>query len=434
MFSRLRRPGLFSRSESMRTKWLGCVLLLAITGTALAQKSPDLAREAMVLHDGLEVTTFAAEPMLANPCNMDIDARGRVWITEGWNYRASKLRPEGDRIQVLEDTDGDGRADKATTYYQGTEIDSALGICVLGDKVIVSCAPNVFVFEDKDGDLKADGKPKVVFSGISGHQHDHAVHAFVFGPDGRLYFNFGNSGGQLKTPDGKPIRDLAGNEINDKGRPYRQGMVFRCDPDFTNVETLAWNFRNNYEVAVDSFGTMWQSDNDDDGNRGVRINYVMEFGNFGFVHEATGAGWTQGWQKAQARGAAEDLRPHYHWHQFDPGVVPNLLVTGSGSPCGMLVYEGKLLPKVFQGQMIHAEPGHNVVRAYPVTNDGAGHKGEIQNLLEGQKDQWFRPVDVTPGPDGSLFVADWYDPGVGGHQVGDLDRGRIYRVAPNVEE
>jgi putative heme-binding domain-containing protein len=122
--------------------------------------------------------------------------------------------------------------------------------------------------------------------------------------------------------------------------------------------------------------------------------------------------------------------PFRHWHLNDPGVVPNVLQTGGGSPSGMAMYEGTLLPEVFQGQMIHAEPGNNVVRSYPIENDGAGYKATVVNILEAQKDQWFRPVDVAVAPDGSLFVADWYDPGVGGHQVGDVDRGRIYRVAP----
>ena len=110
--------------------------------------------------------------MIVNPCDMDIDARGRVWITEGANYRSSFqkwgiLRPEGDRIVIMEDTNGDGAADKERRFIRITSINSALGICVLGNKVIVIIAPNVFVFTDTDGDDKAD-KREVLFTGISG--------------------------------------------------------------------------------------------------------------------------------------------------------------------------------------------------------------------------------------------------------------------------
>src|SRR6266850_712098 len=309
----------------------------------------------LIVGDGLEVSLFASEPMMVNPCDMDIDERGRVWITEGANYRKwsnPPLRPEGDRIVILEDADHDGEADKATTFYQGTDVNSALGICVLGKKVIVSCAPNVFVFTDEDGDGTAD-KKEILFTGIKGVQHDHAVHAFVFGPDGKLYFNFGNAGEQIRDKDGKPIIDIYGNEVSAKGKPYRQGMVFRCNMDGSEFEVLAHNFRNNYEVCVDSFGTLWQSDNDDDGNRGVRINYVMEFGNFGFTDEINGAGWGDGWKKAQQKGAADSLKVFYEWHLYDPGVVPNLLNTGAGSPTGIALYEGRLLPEVFHNQIIH---------------------------------------------------------------------------------
>ena len=196
--------------------------------------------------DGLEVTLFAAEPLVKNPTDMDIDERGRVWITQGVNYRSSFqpwgiLDPAGDRIVILEDTNGDGLADKATTFYQGPEINAALGICVLGNKVIVSCSPNIYVFTDTNDDGKADTK-EILFSGISGVDHDHGVHAMSFGPDGKLYFNFGNQGGQIKDKDGRPIIDLAGNEINNHGRPYRQGMVFRCNLDGSEVEVLGLQF------------------------------------------------------------------------------------------------------------------------------------------------------------------------------------------------
>ncbi len=389
----------------------------------------------LIAGGGLEATLFASEPEVVNPADMDVDERGRVWVTEGANYRKwanPPVRPEGDRIVICEDTDGDGKADKFTTFYQGLDINTALGVCVLGNKVIVSCAPNVFVLTDTDGDGKAD-KKEVLFTGIKGVQHDHAVHAFVFGPDGKLYFNFGNAGEQLKRPDGSPVLDVEGNEVASKSKPYRQGLVFRCNLDGSEFEVLGQNFRNNYEVCVDSFGTLWQSDNDDDGNRGVRINYVMEHGNFGYVDEVSGAGWTDGWKAAQAKGAKEDQRPFYHWHQYDPGVVPNLLQTGNGSPCGIIVYEGKLLPEVFRNQIIHCDSGPRVVRAYPVKNDGAGYSATITNVLT-TPDSWFRPSDVCVGPDGSLFVADWNDANVGGHHMADQKletmTGRVYRVAP----
>jgi putative membrane-bound dehydrogenase-like protein len=425
-------------SRKSRSAWfkLGMAVagaMVLANGAAHAQMKPEETRAALRVANGLEATLFASEPMFANPCDMDVDAKGRVWVTEGWNYRASKLRPEGDRVVIMEDTDGDGKADKATTFYQGPEINSALGICVLGNKAIVSCAPYVFLFTDTDGDGKAD-KKEVLFSGIKGVQHDHAIHTFNFGPDGKLYFNMGNAAEQLMDKDGKPITDVYGNVINSKGNPYRQGMVFRMNLDGSEIETLAWNFRNNYEVAVDSFGTLWQSDNDDDGNRGVRINYVMEFGNFGYTDEITGAGWPDAWRKAQARGVSETEKVQSEWHQYDPGVVPNLLHTGAGSPTGICVYEGKLLPKQFWNQVIHCDAGPNVVRAYPVQPDGAGYKAEIVDIAHGGSDKWFRPSDVCVAPDGSLMVADWYDPAVGGHQTGDKNtqtiRGRVYRIAP----
>ncbi|MHA4738103.1 PVC-type heme-binding CxxCH protein [Dyadobacter sp. MSC1_007] len=393
--------------------------------TDAQKRSPKYAVAGLTVTNGLEATLFASEPTITNPTNIDVDHLGRVWVCEAYNYRpaitGNPTKNEGDRILVLEDTNEDGKSDKTTVFYQGKEINAPLGVWVMGNKVIVSQSPYVWLFTDENGDLKAD-KKEVIFEGIGGDQHDHGMHAFTFGPDGKLYFNFGNEGGQLLNGKGNPVVGKDGQPIDFK--KLKQGMVFRCDPDFTNIEVLGNNFRNNYEVAVDSYGTMWQSDNDDDGNKGVRINYVMQYGNYGYTDELTGAGWRAN------RTNIEDSIPHRHWHLNDPGVVPNLLQTGSGSPTGMVLYEGKLLPKEFQGQMIHCEPGHNVVRSYPVEKAGAGYTAKIVNIVDGKRDQWFRPSDVCVAPDGSLIVSDWYDPGVGGHQAGDQNRGRLYRIAP----
>lgn len=393
--------------------------------TEAQKRLPENSLSGVKMADGLEVKTFATEPMLMNPTDIEVDARGRVWVLEAYNYRpaitGNPTHKEGDRIVILEDKDGDGKADNSKIFYQDPSLNAPLGIAVLGNVVIVSQSPYVWKLTDTDGDDKAD-KKEILFQGMEGEQHDHGMHAFVFGPDGKLYFNFGNEGRQLKDAQGNIVKDQFGKEISPKN--YQEGMVFRCNLDGSEVECLGNDFRNNYEVAVDSYGTMWQSDNDDDGNKGVRINYVMEYGSFGYKDEMSRASWNV------ERTNIESEIPKRHWHLNDPGTVPNLLQTGSGSPTGMIVYEGNLLPKTFYGQMIHCEPGHNVVRSYPVQKSGAGYSAEIVNIMKQEKDQWFRPADVCVAPDGSLIVADWYDPGVGGHQAGDQVRGRIYRIAP----
>src|SRR5205809_3494195 len=236
------------RSEMNKVSLLLGPLTLAASALFAANPAgvgPEAARESVkkfVVADGLEVSLFASEPMVRNPTDMDIDSRGRVWIAEGVNYRSTfqrwgVLQPAGDRIVILEDTNGDGVADKETVFYQDPSINAALGLCVLGNKVIVSDSPHVFVLTDADGDGKAD-KRELLFTGISGKDHDHGVHAFVFGPDGKLYFNMGNEGKQIKRPDGSPVIDRFGVEVNNKRNPYQEGMVFRCNPDGTDVEVL----------------------------------------------------------------------------------------------------------------------------------------------------------------------------------------------------
>ena len=411
---------------------------LAMAGSSsLAQPSRDAAKAVsqLDLYPGLEATLFASEPQILSPTNIDVDHRGRVWVCEVVNYRAharDNKRPQGDRILILEDINGDGKADSQKVYYQGRDVDASLGICVLGNKIIVTCAPNVIVFTDEDGDDKPDSR-QLLFTRTGRPQDDHSTHSFVFGPDGKLYWNMGNNGGYVHDANGKLIVDTAGNHVLDRrqfGRfkdartPYWGGMIFRCNPDGSEFEVLGHNFRNNYEVAVDSFGNIWQSDNDDDGHYGVRINYILEGGNYGYREELTGAGW----RKHRVSQAADVSSRH--WHQNDPGVVPNFVQTGAGSPTGITVYEGELLPKIFHNQVIHCDAGPGVVWAAKAKPNGGGFSGEMINIVKGERDKWFRPVDVAVAPDGALFVSDWYDPVVGWNRQADSERGRIYRIAP----
>lgn len=367
--------------------------------------------------EGLEWRLFASEPMFSNPTCIDVDHCGRVWVCESVNYRCHlRNRPlnraSGDRIVVLEDIDGDGKADRATTFYQDPKFIAPLGIAVApypngrGQRIYVCHSPYIYVFEDRDGDLRADGEPKVLISGFRGYDHDHGVHGIHFGPDGKLYFTCGDTG-----IDG--IRDRWGKIWKTNDTDCRAGTIWRCAPDGSNVEMLAHNFRNHYEPAIDSFGTVFVSDNDDDGSQQTRICHVLFGGNYGY--------WPRG-------------RGESHWHEEQPGVVHKVLRTWFGSPTGMAWYEGDLVPwtggrkpQNYYGRLVHTDAGPRQLRIYYVRMKGAGFVIDREDIVT-SSDNWFRPSDVCVAPDGSLFVSDWYDPGVGGHGMGDTSRGRIYRL------
>jgi putative membrane-bound dehydrogenase-like protein len=407
-------------------------------------RDPSTALANLDLYPGLEASLVASEPTILSPTNLDVDHKGRIWVCEVVNYRAHALenkRPEGDRILILEDNDGDGEADTVKVYYQGRDIDAALGISVLGNKVIVTVAPNVIVFTDEDGDDVPDRK-EYLFTETGIEQNDHSTHSFLFGPDGKLYWNMGNAGFFVHDKDGNQVLDRWGNGVYAKGTsrasegrglPYNYldeetsyygGMVFRNNMDGSDFEVLAHNFRNNYEVTVDSYGNMWQSDNDDDGNAGVRMNYILEYGNYGYRDEITGAGWQE-----PRTGWSNEI-PKRHWHQNDPGVIPNVVLSGAGSPAGITFYEGRLLPEPLWDKAFHADAGPGVLWAINDKMVGAGYEGEMVNILKGERDKWMRPVDVSVAPDGSLFVTDWYDPVLGWNRQEDSGRGRLFRVAP----
>ena len=398
-----------------------CLLTLPIGLSLPAAEVPEPAP--FIVAEGLVVRPFATD-QLSNPSSIDVDDRGRVWVAEALNYR-KKTRKDGDRILILEDTDQDGRADLTKVFYQNPDIDGVHGVCALGSMAIVSAPDRILLLTDTDGDDKADEK-KLLFMGrvinpVHG-QHDHAIHAVMFGPDGRIYFNFGNFNAELRREDGSLVKDVFGNPVNNSRQPYQEGMVIRCELDGSRVEVLGHNFRNNWEVTVDSFGSMWQSDNDN-GSSSCRVNFVMEHGNYGYRDEQTGEDYQT------RRTNMEATMQRRMWHQNDPGVVPNLLITGSGAPTGILVYEGELLPEPFRGQMIHAEPGRNMVWAFPTKQVGAGYSAQITELARNDVDRDYRPSDVSVAPDGSLFIADWFDPVDCCHRTIN-DAGRIFRVAP----
>src|SRR5262245_21342329 len=196
-------------------RFLPLVVLAVSVSPAIAQKTPEEALKTFTVAEGLQLELFASEPLFVNPTCIDVDWKGRVWVCESVNYRCDlrkipRNRKEGDRLVILEDTDGDGKADQTHTFYQQKDFIAPLGVAVApngdgkGCKVYVCHSPHIYLFEDADGDLKADGPPKILLTGFKGYDHDHGVHGIHFGPDGKLYFSVGDQGVDgLKDRNGK---------------------------------------------------------------------------------------------------------------------------------------------------------------------------------------------------------------------------------------
>ena len=364
----------------------------------------------------LEITVWATSPHLYNPTNIDIDHAGRIWVAEGVNYRRhSGRRPGGDRIAVLQDTDGDGKADTSHTFVQEKNLVAPLGVAVFDNKIYVSQPPELLVYTDVNRDLKFDpaiDKREVLLTGFNAKNHDHSLHSVTAGPDGKLYFNNGNCGAVFQDNSGKnfylggpykggggqwPVdhRAVSGKRSDD-GHVWTSGFTVRMNPDGTHCEIVGHGYRNSYEQSLDSFGNPFQNDNDDPP--ACRVSYILEY----------------------------------------------------GCATGVTMYENGALPESYNGSFFSCEPGRNTIFHYHPEPQGAAFKLEQKNLTTTNPDKkyagsdfvggganpndtkiLFRPSDICVGPDGALYISDWYDPRVGGHSDrDDTCSGTIYRIAP----
>ena len=224
----------------------------------------------------LEVTVWASTPMVFNPTNIDIDHAGRIWVAEGVNYRRHQgRRAGGDRIAVLQDTDGDGKADRSHTFVQEPALVAPLGVAVFDNTIVVSQPPDLIVYTDVDRNLQFDpavDQREVLLTGFNARNHDHSLHSVTAGPDGKCVLQQRQLRRDLHRPrrarpstwaatyqggggDFLADHQAVAGQPSDDGHVWSAGFTARMNADGTGVEIIGHGYRNSYEQTVTSSAT-----------------------------------------------------------------------------------------------------------------------------------------------------------------------------------
>jgi len=351
--------------------------------TDIPDPDPELERKSFQVAEGFEVNLYAADPLLAKPIQMNFDPAGRLWIASSEVYPQIKPgQTANDKVLILEDRDGDGRAEKTSVFADGLLIPT--GVEPGDGGAYVANSTELLHFKDTDGDGKADSR-RVMLSGFGTEDTHHILHTLRWGYDGQLYFNqsiYIHS--HIETPHG--VRRLGG------------GGIWEFRPETMELDVFIKGLVNPWGHHFDRWGQSFATD----GAGGEGINYCLP-GAYYFT----------------APNAVRIL----------PGLNP-----GSPKYCGEEVISGRHLPESWQGNIITNDFRGNRVCRFVISDDGAGFAAREQTELIKTSHVAFRPIDVKMGPDGAIYIADWYNPII---QHGEVDfrdprrdhtRGRIWRV------
>ena len=350
--------------------------------------SPEESMATFKLADGFAVTCFASEetfPELRNPCQFSFDSKGRLWVCTMQSYPMYlPSTPPDDKILILEDTDGDGVADQQTIFADGLYMPT--GIELFPGGAYVAQQPNLMRLEDTDGDDKADIRT-IVLGGFDTADAHHAISAFTWGPDGGLYFQEGTFlQSQIETPYG-PTRCV-------------NAGVYRYEPRTDQIGVfVSYSFANPWGHTFNQWGQ-------------------------NFVADASGGANYFG---TAFSGQVDFPRKHASLKQF--------LKKQWRPTSGCEIVSSENFPEEIQGNyLLNNVIGFQGILNYHVEEEGSGFVGTPAPPLLQSSDVNFRPVDLEFGPDGALYICDWYNPLIGHmqHSVRDPKRdnthGRIYRI------
>lgn len=377
-------------------------LLIRDTGPLTAEEE----RAKLHVPAGFEVQLFAAEPMINKPINMAFDTRGRLWVTSTVEYpysaakdrwedeKGRRVRGSRDAIKILEDTNGDGKADKVTVFADGLNIPTGILPWHRPEHksgCIAWSIPNIWYFADTDGDGKADVR-EVLFGPLGFEKDTHGMcSSFRLGVDGWVYATHGfNNTSHFKAKDGS-ILDL------------HSGNVFRFRPDGSHIEIWSWGQVNPFGLTFDSRGNLYSADCH--SAPVYQLLHGAYYPSFGKPHDGLGFGPV--------------MCDHSH---------------GSTGICGLVYVDGGAWgPEwdnhTFIGNVVTSRVNHD-----HIAFSGTTPKAIEEPDLVISDDPWFRPVDLQLGPDNALYIADFYNKIIGHYEVPldnpgrDKERGRIWRV------
>ncbi len=376
--------------------------------------TPEDAVKRIALPPGFKATLFAGEPNVQQPIAMTTDSRGRLWVVENYTYMEggrgfeNKLR---DRIIILEDTNHDGRFDKRTVFWdQGQRVTSVA--CGFGG-VWVLAAPNLLFIPDRNGDDVPDGEPEIILNGWEGDNAHHTiVNGLKWGPDGWLYGRHGI---------------LATSKVGRPGAP---------DSERIPINAGIWRYhptRKVFEAVAHGTTNPWGMDWTDMGEP-FFINTVIGH----LWHVIPGAHYRRMFGEDFDRHTYELIdqhADHYHW---DTGQAwqesrsargLNDILGGGHAHTGLMFYLGNNWPARYRDTLFTLNlHGHRLNNDF-VVRSGSGYVGKHGEDMMKDDDEWFRPIDLTYGSDGGVFIADWSDVGEC-HENDGVHRtsGRIYKI------
>lgn len=357
--------------------------------------TPDQQLKTFQVPDGFKIELFAAEPQIQKPMNMAFDAAGRLWVSGSVEYPFAAAAGKGrDTIRVLEDTDQDGRADKVTTFADGMNI--PMGLYPYRDGVVVYSIPNIWFLRDTDGDGKCDER-RVLYGPLGEPVDTHGMqNAFRRGFDGWLYICHG-------FRNESTIRGADGSEVK-----LQSGNTYRVRLDGSRVEQYSWGQVNPFGSTFLPNGDLVTADcHSKPLTMLLRGGYFSSFG-----------------------------KPH-----DGLGYVPSIMEHGHGSTAiaGAAIYDGDRFPKPYRGSLYVGNVMTSRVHRDSLVWHGSSLEAHEEEDFLVCDDPWFRPVDLQIGPDGALYIADFYNRIIGHYEVDlnhpgrDRNRGRIWRVAYNAD-